>query len=70
MRLEWETAERVLVHTQIFRQLHLAFFGTVCYNRLTVRGDGIRACAFQKTERETYAVFLYTLWRLFPCDPH
>lgn len=31
MRLEWETAERVLVHTQIFRQLHLAFFGKVCY---------------------------------------
>lgn len=60
MRLEWETAERVLVHTQIFRQLHLAFFGTVCYNRLTVRGDGIRACAFQKTERETHMQYSYT----------
>lgn len=36
MRLEWETAERVLVHTQIFRQLHLAFFGTVCYSITTL----------------------------------
>lgn len=37
MRLEWETAECVPVRTQIFRQLHLAISGIVCYNILTAQ---------------------------------